>query len=192
MDTAGGSQRAVIFLDVDGVLTMSRCLCGDYNENEESLIFPKDLCPPDGDLIFQGFMPLERVPLLNLKWLLEESKACIVLSSTWRQIKEMRAYLLAALHHVGIDSTLVIGDTPCISGLGRGCEISAWLNAHPEVTRYVVIDDGHVESIVQFVGESRFVQTILHSADGNYGEEGLTKVRAEQALAILLQTTDVI
>ncbi len=69
--------------------------------------------------------------------------------------------------------------------VGRGGEIRAWLDAHPQYTRYVVLDDNHEESIEKHLGSERFVHTILQSSSGNYKEEGLTRELAVKALQIL-------
>ena len=67
-----------IFLDVDGVLTMSRSLTLDFEDTDDELFFPEKR--DGGDFI----PPLERLQLMNLAWLVGVSKAKIVLSSTWR------------------------------------------------------------------------------------------------------------
>lgn len=176
--------KCVVFLDVDGVLTMSRCLLRDYDDDDPTLLFPEDVSPLGGEQ-FEG-VPLERSALLNLKWLIDQSHADIVLSSTWRQMDEMRRYLMAALTSVGISAESVVGDTECMPLVGRGGEISHWLSQHPEYTSYVVLDDAHQASILQHCGERHFVQTILQSPDKDYSCEGLTKPHAIKALKILL------
>lgn len=178
---------SIIFLDVDGVLTMSRCVCCDFYESDPTLLFPEDITALNG-VLFDGCIPLERAQLENLKWLVEQSNSNIVLSTTWRQVSDMRAYLIAALEHIGIPSYRILDDTPCMPHLGRGGEIHTWVNEHKDqVSRYVVIDDDHVDSILQFVGADKFVQTTLQSAVGDYEEEGLTRERAERALEILMR-----
>lgn len=89
------AMKRVIFLDVDGVLTMSRCLLCDYEENDPTLVFPHNVS------ISSDITPLEKKPLSNLKWLVSESSAHIVFSSTWRLDDNMRAFLVAALVSVG-------------------------------------------------------------------------------------------
>lgn len=68
----------------------------------------------------------------------QEPDVKIVISSSWRKlgIDECKR----ALNKNGIDSSRVIditGNEP----EGRGKEIQDWLDQHPEVTSYVVLDD---------------------------------------------------
>jgi hypothetical protein len=48
------------------------------------------------------------------------------------------------LSEYGIDSSKVIDKTPKIVWADRGEEINSWLNDHPEVTQFVIIDDNHI------------------------------------------------
>jgi hypothetical protein len=101
----------VIFLDIDGVLNCKR------TSNPRRLPYIVD-------------------PTLveRLKGLLERTDAKVVLSSTWRYDP---AGLFSAKHW-GIPFIDVIPDMP---GRPRRDEILAWLDAHRDVDRYVVIDD---------------------------------------------------
>ena len=82
----------------------------------------------------------------------------VVISSTWREIYDLD-WLKAKLKEYHIDSSRVIGVTPKDHGSGnRGYEIAWWLNEHPEVTHYVVIDD-NTWGIPEVHGEDRFVHT---------------------------------
>jgi hypothetical protein len=174
----------VIFLDCDGVLTMTRCLLCDYSDGDSSLIFPKDL--QLGDEEYKGLTPLELDRLQNLKWLVDESNAHIVLSTTWRQDPNMRNFLIAALSHVGIPPDKVVGDTPNSPLEGRGGEIRAWLSNNTNYKRFVAIDDDHETSIVAYLGADHYVQTLMSSSTGNSFEEGLTREKAEIACRILI------
>lgn len=83
-----------------------------------------------------------------LRRIVLDTDAEIVLSSTWRKFPSVLPYLWDQL---GIEiKERWIGSTPCHdrlhdSGLytaeGRGREIQAWLDQHPEVTNFVIIDD---------------------------------------------------
>lgn len=134
----------VLFLDIDGVL----CLRTSHYQ-----YFDKVCCD-------------------RVKSILDKTGAKIVVSSTWRKnhtlqsLKELmaRGYELESLglklevpidfdKAGSFDSKVIIGMTPILnveyteSGIpyGRGAEISAWLSEHPEVTRYVVIDDDRMD-----------------------------------------------
>src|SRR5689334_8876163 len=72
--------------------------------------------------------------LARFKRLISRTGATSILISTWRVDP---IGLLAAKYH-GIPFDDVCPDMP---GAARCEEILSWLRAHPEVTRYVVLDD---------------------------------------------------
>jgi len=113
----------VIFLDIDGVCN-----------NERALRFQPQLDP---DCV------------ACVSTLAELVNAKIVISSTWRlfhSLDELRSMLGGA----GLfDPSRIVDTTPrlqdhhgdlCVSQ-PRGVEIQAWLSAHPEVERFVILDD---------------------------------------------------
>lgn len=108
----------VIFLDYDGVL----------NHHKTSL------AEVDG---VQTMAEPELVFILNK--LVDESGAELVLSSSWRNYPDWRK----SMKKSGIIKDF-IGRTPCtkdgVEG-PRGVKIQAWLDEHPEVTQYAIIDD---------------------------------------------------
>lgn len=103
----------VLFLDVDGVLNR----CGKSGQG------------------------LETDKVERLKAVLTRCPARIVLSSTWRKFDH-------ALERVKREF-LIESCTPVLDrqesgiwlGASRGREIQAWLDAHPDVTRFVILDD---------------------------------------------------
>ena len=137
-DVAASCQQQhppVLFLDIDGVLNRTRA--ATHIRIDEDLV-------------------------ARLKTLLEETGAVIVLSTFWRPFLPYCQYIL---HRHGIAADAVIGRTPGISGATsfangscgeqlfsssafddamyqkRHQEIGAWLTAHPEVTRFAIVDD---------------------------------------------------
>jgi hypothetical protein len=76
-----------------------------------------------------------------LNKIIDETDAKIVLSSSWRLdgINRMNSLF----KYFGLPRIYDI--TPSLSNkfgsLCRGKEIDAWLNEHPEVTKYVILDD---------------------------------------------------
>lgn len=77
----------------------------------------------------------------NLQYILEECPDVqIVVSSTWRKGKT-----LEALKHIFEVNHLLpermIGTTPICKSRYRGDEIKEYLEAHPEVTDFVILDD---------------------------------------------------
>lgn len=107
----------IIFLDIDGVLNDFTAQGKDYFDDT-----PSDL------------------HLRNLKEIVDETGAEIVLSSTWRLFKGLRKIVEKRLSDYGmkfIDSTIELRE-------GRAAEISEWLTRHPDVTDYVILDDDFI------------------------------------------------
>ncbi len=104
----------VVFLDVDGVLNKA----------------------PDYAVRIEGqrscFLVNQRLVDRFIK-VLEETGARVVLSSSWRVMRGGREFI----EHVGIP----IQDVTDNKGKKRGEEIQRWLDAHPEVVRYAIVDD---------------------------------------------------
>ena len=105
----------VIFLDVDGVLN--------------SMHTPAWM-REDWDV------PLAR-PLQNLKYIVDKTGAKIVVTSSWREYPAALRKLEIALM---VFELPIAGRTPALS-TNRPNEIETWLNKHPEVKRYVILDD---------------------------------------------------
>jgi hypothetical protein len=106
----------VLFLDIDGVLNS-----GSFRYTQ-----------PFGTLEIDMFDPTAVATLNDItrRWGLK-----LVISSSWRAMPD----LAAVLGSKGIEAE-VIGVTPSEAG-PRGAEIAAWLAEHPEVTRFVILDD---------------------------------------------------
>lgn len=181
----------IIFLDIDGVLNVIGQGYDEYG---------------------QGFHPHL---VENLKRIIDETGAKIVISSSWRKsgLKQMQdMWKHRALPGEVIDTTpslylqrggsiqfynnkLEQHPTPKISGysIPRGCEIQYWLNSESEThlidDGYVILDDDTDMLITQ---ERNFVQ-----CSGNFDHEdcvdagyGLTKKCADKAIAILNKTKE--
>ena len=145
------SQAPVLFLDIDGVLNRTRS--ATHIRIDEDLV--------------------ER-----LRDLVNATGSQIVLSTFWRPFLP---YVQYVLHRHGISAKTVIGRTPGRSdasdfaqvcndqGLlnasafddaeyaSRASEIHSWLDAHPRVVRYVILDDR--SSAADACLAPRFVQT---------------------------------
>ena len=151
--------RPVIFLDIDGVLNRTRTATH---------------IRIDDDLV------------ARLRQLVSATGSDIVLSTFWRHFEEYIRYIL---HRHNIPGTCVIGRTPGVSDASvlsadpadaamyanRAAEIRAWLADHPDVERFVVLDDR--PSASDAVLAPHFVQT--DSA------HGLTEAAAERCRQIL-------
>jgi len=159
----------IIFLDIDGVLNV---IGQGYDE------------------FGQIFHPhLEK----NLDTIIKETNAKIVISSTWRMnglenMQRMWKYRQLAGEVIDITPTEVdvveSGTCEFYDQVDRGHEIQQWLNDHPEVTNYVILDDDNDMLPSQ---QTNFVRT----ADNRSHEDcvdigyGLTKECAKKAIEIL-------
>lgn len=110
----------VVFLDIDGVL----------NTHKTNALFGATVCV-HADAA-QKLDPLG-VKFFNM---LHEMGITIVLSSTWRLGRDLETMKLK--------TGIPIFDKTCswpFKDSIRGDEIKIWLDAHPEVTHYVIVDD---------------------------------------------------
>ena len=114
-------NNKVLFLDIDGVLN--------------SKIYYKYLYKPeDGGSRFDPYC------VILVKKLIEEFSLKIVISSTWRDgaknrlMKELNDNnFIEYLHEDWL--------TPIVRPANRGKEIELWLDNHPEVEDYIILDD---------------------------------------------------
>eukprot|EP00906_Rhabdomonas_costata_P034651 RCo048736 len=107
----------------------------------------------------------------RLRRIVETTGAQIVLSSSWRGIPTNVDHVNANLQEHGIPK--VIGKTS--KGSRRAHQIACWLEHHPEVTHYVILDDADLSA------ESRFAGHVVRTAS----QVGLTDPLAELAVQIL-------
>lgn len=130
----------VIFLDIDGVLNYTQWYVSDRN--------PGNINGQEGDI---DPMCVERVLRIC-----KETGAKVVISSDWRISWEGT---LMRLERMGLTRDIVIDKTPELIWtrmsmhdymlseedegyeFSRGKEIDLWLEAHPECTNFVIIDD---------------------------------------------------
>jgi hypothetical protein len=104
----------VIFLDVDGVL------------NSHALIYHYGF-----DYIDEGLLKL-------LATVVNKTGSEVVLSSTWRLEERNRNLVKDSLSRFGIK---LFDWTKRIPGVYRCDEISEWLDRHPKVKKYAILDD---------------------------------------------------
>ncbi len=119
----------VIFLDIDGCLNSVSSFI--YN-NRLRLLGLSDtfshetLCP---------------IACSNLQYILEEcTDVQLVISSTWRKyntIDELKEKLAAC----NVCSDRIIGVTPIDMDRYRGTEIKEYVDGHPEIKAFVILDD---------------------------------------------------
>lgn len=157
----------VIFLDIDGVLN----------------VIPKEY-DDFGGIFHSNFID-------NLRKIIDETNAKIVISSTWRfggfqRMKDMWKFRDYPGEVIGITPDLWRRsiDEDSHEKIDRGHEIESWLNLHPEVDNYVILDDDN-----DFLPNQRrnFVRTsnnINHPDCIDIGY-GLTKICTDDAIRIL-------
>ena len=103
----------VLFLDVDGVL------------NSEEWFSRRDQ---------PAWNEIDPAAVALVIDVLENAGAMLVLSSTWRLV----AMCVEELCKAGLP---IADKTPVLDTNNRGEEIRAWLEAHPNVTDFVIFDD---------------------------------------------------
>lgn len=154
----------VLFLDIDGVLLHVGTQGLGRTSGE----------PWGSSFYFAA--TLDPACVLRLKKVLDATGARVVVSSVWRTHDDQMTGLRRAMLNAGYDRQALrdvfVGATPVI-GQERDVEVTAWLSKHPEVTKYVVLDDGVVGSHPQL--DSR----------PNHFEGGLLDSHVEALVALL-------
>lgn len=164
----GEPLMRVVFLDIDGVLNSAR--------------FYRESFDRSADLGFrENHMDASKVALLND--LLERSGAVCVLSSTWRLGPPIGLQItLDSLRARGFTGEIVDCTPDCARqvptggiyvGHERGHEIQEWLDAHPDVLSFVILDDS--DDMAHLL--PRLVRTSW--------AEGLEQEHVERAIALL-------
>jgi len=132
----------VIFLDVDGVLLPSGAV---------EMIVVDGVSLPTRDRVRESDFAI--VALGNLRSIVQQTGATIVLSSEWRRTDALMSSMGAVLKAQDIPSfrgaTPIFHPKPELQKVNpilawverRSREIGAWLKDHPEVTSWVAIDD---------------------------------------------------
>lgn len=120
----------VLFLDIDGVL--------NHENHYKWLMETDEPTPLQRVYPYSEFNPVS-CQILNK--IIEETGCKIVLSSSWRLDGIHRMNIL--FKHFGLPQIHDITPSLCerFGSLCRGKEIDKWLSEHPEVTKYVIVDD---------------------------------------------------
>lgn len=159
MEKKRDSDRRVVFLDIDGVLQPTDREDRFNHDLDETC---RMLVEKFGD---QGYLMLDKydvgavyydwsdVAVRNLKRLLDSCEAEIVLSSNWKDYRTMED--MRRLFHIhGLDK-YITDMTPIRRLVPKREEIMEYLEEHPKLQYYVVIDD---EDMRQYF-EGRMVYT---------------------------------
>ena len=155
----------VIFLDIDGVLNSEQF----WEEQTQSFRYTAALNEGKTDDEISVVANFDPVAVEWLNYIVAKTDAEIVVSSTWRSDYNIQF----KLRYAGIKKPMY-GITPFSKDRHRGTEIKKWLDDHPEVTHYVIIDDDNDMLDEQL---NNFVQTSW--------AEGLNKECADRAVEIL-------
>ena len=150
----------VIFLDVDGVLNDA---------------LTEDLSPG-------GFIGIEDAKVRNLAAIVERTGAKIVLTSTWKDEWHLDSsknapdgnYLNECLAKRGLS----IMDKTNDFTWNRGAGISDWLQAHPDVQSWIVLDD-------TIYDDFECHNIMPHLVRTYFGHCGLTEAHVNQAVHML-------
>lgn len=163
----------VLFLDIDGVLNTER----QHNR-----------CVDEGVAYVDNFgYAFDPIAVINLKKIIEETGADIVISSSWKfwglstmqklwASRGLPGKVIDATPNNVSDELLLNVDLSHIDmPAGKGSEIKEWLSTSgQDVTHYAILDD--VQDMLP-EQESHFVQT--------YPRIGITKEDANQVIEIL-------
>lgn len=103
----------VIFLDIDGVITSART--GWYN--------------------------LDIYAINYLRWLCSIGNIKIVISSTWRYNHDAEFWKTIFGEYMHDDYKTPNKIATQMPGFTRGAEIQAWIDKHPELEDYIILDD---------------------------------------------------
>ena len=120
----------IIFLDIDGVLNTDRQIRINNLEQIKDIKF-------------------DPIAMKNLKKIVEESKAKIVITSTWRVHRQDNGYLWRELirnfEMYNLDTNTLLDITPVIDRNMktelREKEILDWLTKHKNIEKFVILDD---------------------------------------------------
>ena len=158
-----------IFLDIDGVLNSEHT----WDQQSASTISDQYL--------------------ENLRKIVEETDAKLVLSSSWRvyfgeNINDPKNSLaINLLKSLAKHNLKLYSSTPFVKGQfsnERGLEIKTYIEQH-KITDYIVIDDEEFSDFKIHLDMSRFIQTNFGDETTTIENEGLNKKVAEKAIQIL-------
>lgn len=135
-------RSRVIFLDIDGVL---------LPVGSVETIVVDGVALPVRDTVRESDFAM--AALGNLRSIVQQTAATIVLSSEWRRTESLRSSIAAVLKSQDIpvfrDLTPIFHPRPELQEVNlivawcerRAREIGKWLKDHPEITSWVAIDD---------------------------------------------------
>lgn len=129
-------MRNIIFLDIDGVVNTIQIDTKPYEDKRRKRgKFYFDMCNSRDKRVSN------RQAIMWLNKLCIETKAEIVISSTWRIDSDLEE-LKEILTNSGLLSEIkIVGKTPWLSGQTRGEEINVYLQENKNISAFVILDD---------------------------------------------------
>ena len=150
----------IIFLDVDHVLNSINKLSEVYQKTGK----------PHSSYAY----PFDEKCLQNLKLIVQETDAKIIVTSTWRKEELGRTTLLRVLKEYELDD-LVIGYTPILSGKAREYEINQFLSVLSEVPNFVILDnDSDMGELTPFLVKTNWRVGLTYEN----AQEAIKKIKA--------------
>ena len=154
-------DEKIVFADIDGVLNSRQSITNAHYKGEYSR--------------YNTYPAPYHVKQLNK--IIELTNAKVVISSTWRigkSISELRHILLLADFKGNLVDTTPILDKSD-PDIIRGMEIRAWLDLHPDIRKFVILDeDSDMGNLTPHLVQTTF-------------EWGLTEEHIDKAVKILTE-----
>ena len=174
-------RRTVIFLDIDGVLQPPHRQTRFKHDLEELRRFLADRLADSSYLNVNEYdlgaiyYDWDRAAVERLRKLCEDFDAEIVISSDWRLDRSIS--LLKACFRVHDLDTYVTDMTRTVEGAPhyRAGEVKVYLDTHPEIKRFVIIDDRYRKEF-----DELFPDRIVHTGSRM---EAADETRARQILS---------
>lgn len=129
----------VLFLDIDGVCN-SRAYLYKLRAKDKKATLWHGIDPIAAKLV---------------KRIIKETNCAVVLSSTWRLYPEARAVVRRDVCRF-IDCTKDLQAGAKRGVVERGVEVQEWLDRHPSVTQYAILDDDSDFLPVQWLFKTTF------------------------------------
>lgn len=173
----------VVFLDIDGVLNSEAYLLKIDGQHRALGHTDPTRSKSETCVCYRLERQIDDDAVARLNRVVAATDAKVVISSSWRKLLEPTELLAILARHGFVGE--IIGETPrgdeeelratyeYPKHHYRGYEIDYWLRQHPEVDRYVILDDGSDMEM----HTHRLVQTDA--------QEGLLDEHADLAIAML-------
>lgn len=150
-------KQNTIFLDIDGVLNSDNF----FHENKGINNAINKLENKEETFYLRQINDLNYNSILLLKELANETNSDIVITSAWKNIR-----IWPLIEEYLVNKGLPIVDTTTYIKGNRCEEIAAYLKSHPDIKRYIIIDDE------LFKGYENYFDSFIHT---NFHNEGLTE-----------------